>query len=84
MQGSVGDYYVTQEGACTWVVTFPSVYGCPKGLCEKERERERGRGRERERERERERGSTAAPPEARCVLPTQAHSRPTQAHSRPT
>lgn len=27
--GSVGDYYVTQEDACTWVVTFPSAHGCP-------------------------------------------------------
>lgn len=27
--GSVGDYYVTQQGPCTWVVTFPSPHGCP-------------------------------------------------------
>mmetsp|Transcript_60877 Transcript_60877/g.89229 ORF Transcript_60877/g.89229 Transcript_60877/m.89229 type:complete len:275 (-) Transcript_60877:96-920(-) len=29
--GTVGDYYVTQEAPCTWVVTFPTPYGCPKG-----------------------------------------------------
>eukprot|EP00293_Proteomonas_sulcata_P013829 CAMPEP_0184288504 /NCGR_PEP_ID=MMETSP1049-20130417/1028_1 /TAXON_ID=77928 /ORGANISM="Proteomonas sulcata, Strain CCMP704" /LENGTH=268 /DNA_ID=CAMNT_0026594937 /DNA_START=153 /DNA_END=956 /DNA_ORIENTATION=- len=28
--GSVGDYYVTVEHPCTYVVTFPSPFGCPK------------------------------------------------------
>uniref|UniRef100_A0A7S0HAG0 Autophagy-related protein 27 n=1 Tax=Hanusia phi TaxID=3032 RepID=A0A7S0HAG0_9CRYP len=28
--GSVGDYYVTVESPCTYVVTFPTPYGCPK------------------------------------------------------
>ena len=27
---SPGDYYVTVESPCTYVVTFPTPYGCPK------------------------------------------------------
>eukprot|EP00286_Rhodomonas_abbreviata_P013417 CAMPEP_0181321596 /NCGR_PEP_ID=MMETSP1101-20121128/18777_1 /TAXON_ID=46948 /ORGANISM="Rhodomonas abbreviata, Strain Caron Lab Isolate" /LENGTH=269 /DNA_ID=CAMNT_0023429449 /DNA_START=369 /DNA_END=1178 /DNA_ORIENTATION=+ len=28
--GTVGDYYVTVESPCTYVVTFPTIHGCPK------------------------------------------------------
>eukprot|EP00961_Rhodomonas_salina_P167521 2257546-Rhodomonas_salina.1 len=28
--GSVADYYVTVEAPCTYVVTFPTIHGCPK------------------------------------------------------
>eukprot|EP00288_Rhodomonas_lens_P017775 CAMPEP_0177713412 /NCGR_PEP_ID=MMETSP0484_2-20121128/12923_1 /TAXON_ID=354590 /ORGANISM="Rhodomonas lens, Strain RHODO" /LENGTH=286 /DNA_ID=CAMNT_0019225295 /DNA_START=270 /DNA_END=1127 /DNA_ORIENTATION=+ len=30
--GSVADYYVTVEAPCTYVVTFPTIHGCPKDL----------------------------------------------------